>query len=344
MLGVKYIKVSKDAGLDVAGVKAIEEPPQRERINIGIGTEHTLSGVGDSVSGVCALSEGIYVISLRARAGGSADGPLTAWLLPSSGESAYSYSVWDRFRRDYVLDKQPGRYAKKVLEAIPDYIGEEPREFIQVFSIDKPDLFIFKLISSSKKPIDAAGVSLERLDGYSPPAMTAPVGEDVYRKLIEDKDYAVYLNKNALPLAWSVGSLLPVEDFMEVKRKLVLLEVNPARVAMIYRDDIGGLKLDGLSAGDVSIERNGMNEVLLKAKFPDAGFVVLSEQYYPGWRAFIDGRETKIYRVNGVLRGVPVPGGEHSISFRYRPRSIMLLMGLSLALTLSALAYIAIKR
>jgi uncharacterized membrane protein YfhO len=50
--------------------------------------------------------------------------------------------------------------------------------------------------------------------------------------------------------------------------------------------------------------------------------VVLSDQYYPGWRARVDGEETDIFRANGVVRGVVVPPGEHTLTFSYRPRKI----------------------
>ena len=51
--------------------------------------------------------------------------------------------------------------------------------------------------------------------------------------------------------------------------------------------------------------------------------VVLSDTYFPGWRARVDGKAAQIYEVNGAMRGVMVPGGLHTLTMRYRPASVI---------------------
>jgi uncharacterized membrane protein YfhO len=51
--------------------------------------------------------------------------------------------------------------------------------------------------------------------------------------------------------------------------------------------------------------------------------LVVSEMYFPGWDAYIDGRETMTYRTNYLFRGVVVPAGRHTVTFVYRPASVV---------------------
>ena len=55
---------------------------------------------------------------------------------------------------------------------------------------------------------------------------------------------------------------------------------------------------------------------------PKGGVAVLSEIYYPGWEATIDGKPTEIGRVNYVLRVLKVPAGKHELVLTYRPASV----------------------
>ncbi|OGM30071.1 hypothetical protein A2630_02450 [Candidatus Woesebacteria bacterium RIFCSPHIGHO2_01_FULL_44_10] len=47
----------------------------------------------------------------------------------------------------------------------------------------------------------------------------------------------------------------------------------------------------------------------------------VSDTYYPGWKAFIDGREVPIYRADYAFRAIPVPEGDYDVDFKYQPKS-----------------------
>ncbi len=67
---------------------------------------------------------------------------------------------------------------------------------------------------------------------------------------------------------------------------------------------------------------------------------------HPGWRAWLDGQEVSILRANQSQRGVAVGPGQHTLVFRYQPRSVTLGFGLSvfsLALLVGA-AFVLVRR
>ena len=59
----------------------------------------------------------------------------------------------------------------------------------------------------------------------------------------------------------------------------------------------------------------------LRARAERAGLLVLSDTYFPGWKAEVDGQETDVEPVDYALRGVPVGPGEHTVVMRYAPLS-----------------------
>ncbi len=61
------------------------------------------------------------------------------------------------------------------------------------------------------------------------------------------------------------------------------------------------------------------------------GFLVLSDTYYPGWKAYVDGREERIYQADYFLRAVFLSSGLHKVKFIFDPLSFKL--GLWMTLT-----------
>jgi len=72
-----------------------------------------------------------------------------------------------------------------------------------------------------------------------------------------------------------------------------------------------------------------------------AGFLLLSDAYYPGWRARLDGQEETVYRADYLFRAVLVPSGQHVVEFTFDP--IAFKIGLAVTLTtVAALVAVAI--
>jgi hypothetical protein len=71
--------------------------------------------------------------------------------------------------------------------------------------------------------------------------------------------------------------------------------------------------------GKAVFERDDTEDVLVRTECPSEGLLVLRDSWYSGWAAFMDGKITPIFRVNGCFRGVIVPPGRHAVRFVYRP-------------------------
>jgi uncharacterized membrane protein YfhO len=86
------------------------------------------------------------------------------------------------------------------------------------------------------------------------------------------------------------------------------------------------------------------NKIELDVSAQSRGLLVLSENYYPGWRATIDGQAAPIYRAFGALRGLVVAPGRSRVVLRYAPASVYWGALLSLMAFAGTLAAIWLRR
>lgn len=73
------------------------------------------------------------------------------------------------------------------------------------------------------------------------------------------------------------------------------------------------------SAGDVVVTRYEPERVVLSAEVEHQSVLVLTDSWYPGWRARVDGKPASLLRVDHALRGVALPPGTHRVEFEFRP-------------------------
>lgn len=95
--------------------------------------------------------------------------------------------------------------------------------------------------------------------------------------------------------------------------------------------------------GKVRLDKYAPNHLEYSVSSKHGGIVVLSEIYYPGWKATIDGSEVEIGRANYILRAIKVPAGKHKIVFDFHPKSIAItetIAYIAIAILLLALIFI----
>jgi hypothetical protein len=91
-----------------------------------------------------------------------------------------------------------------------------------------------------------------------------------------------------------------------------------------------------LSADESSIIEYSLNRVVVQARTACGGLLVLSDNAFPGWKAYVNGRETEIFRPYHALRGIVLEPGEYRVEMHYRPMSFIVgavlnILGLFLA-------------
>ena len=116
---------------------------------------------------------------------------------------------------------------------------------------------------------------------------------------------------------------------------------DPTKVALIDSDGTAradlALRNEQSGPGEAQIVEYGNQHVEISASMEKAGWLVLSDTYYPGWTATVDGEAADIYQANGFFRAVALPEGEHIVSFRYTPMNFQVGVGVMGASAIAAL-------
>lgn len=151
------------------------------------------------------------------------------------------------------------------------------------------------------------------------PPLDAPGLTEVY----DGDDARIYRVEGALPRAFVVGAQ-QVVDGGDAAREAVTTPGWDGRNVAVTEERLAGLPETQPAAGPAGTARIVKYEderVVVRADSRDEGLLVLGDNWYPGWKAEVDGREVDIERVDYLFRGVRLGPGAHTVEFRYEPLS-----------------------
>ncbi|MEA3375792.1 MAG: YfhO family protein [Chloroflexota bacterium] len=165
----------------------------------------------------------------------------------------------------------------------------------------------------------------------------------------------VYLNTAALPRALFVTSQQVVSDHTEAWKAIHAPEFDPVETIVLERNQALEPSEQASSresaavpgeAAQIAFAGYGLNAVELTVEAPTDGWLLLSDVYYPGWRASIDGIRTPVLRADYTFRAVSVPAGSHTVRMTFAPWTWQVGLGLSLGtwLGLAAGAILRLRR
>ena len=162
-----------------------------------------------------------------------------------------------------------------------------------------------------------------------------------WKRIAEIGKVAVFENTRTLPRAWlATGELVATEE-----EELNIIRTgktpngaawNPLEQALVVSNSGAGFGKGDGPTGKAEVMRHEPNHVEVRTESVAPAILVLSENHYPGWRAFVDGQAVEVMRVNYNQRAVALSAGNHLVTFVYRPKSVLIGLVISL-LTLAAL-------
>lgn len=154
----------------------------------------------------------------------------------------------------------------------------------------------------------------------------------------QDQDVNIYLNPNALPRVFAVSNIALTDSYQDAQRVSVETNVNLQKTALVENTLPVNWKNDStILKATTRIVNYQPNKVTIQIQSNRSAFLVLTDIFYPGWTATIDNKNTRIYRVDGLFRGVVVPAGQHIIEYHYFPHHFQIglwLAGLAFLLCL----------
>lgn len=201
-----------------------------------------------------------------------------------------------------TLDGYDPLYLKNYYELASSLVRNKPDispfSFNRIITIQQPD----------NKIIDFMNVKyiLSMSDIVSPKL----------EKVFEEGQTKIYENKLVFPRAFFVTSTRKASSKQEAINFLYDSTIDLHTAAIVYENiPISSEKLSPTEQITISAYQNSM--IGISSTTDQARLLVLSDVYYPNWKAYIDQVETKIYEVNYAFRGIVIPAGTHTILFKY---------------------------
>lgn len=185
------------------------------------------------------------------------------------------------------------------------------QEILDIFSFNSsvPDMLNVKYVVFSGEQYQQ---DRSQLSGKYAPVFTSPDGAEV-----------VLENRNVLPKAWLTSSVFVVGERMQTLQILQSPAFDPRQVSLVEVPPPLALQPAGqslpMAPGSAQVALYQDKKIDINVVNTTNSLLVLGEKYYQGWKASVDGKQTDIYPVNHILRGVYLTPGKHRVEFTFDP-------------------------
>jgi hypothetical protein len=151
------------------------------------------------------------------------------------------------------------------------------------------------------------------------PLNAGKLAADGFRPVYSWRDLEVLENPLATNRAYLVHKWVVEPNESGLEQMMLTRSFDPhTRVALAESPGIDSLAgADGVPGDTVIVDKYENAEISLRTRSQAPAVLVLSDNWYPSWKGFVDGREVPVLRANGAFRGVPLSAGDHTVEFRY---------------------------
>ena len=145
-----------------------------------------------------------------------------------------------------------------------------------------------------------------------------PLPDGFVLALDAPNELSVFEHDDPLPRAWVAHEARVVDDFAAALAALRAEDFSP-RTDVVLLDAPNVAPINASGSGTATVTHYGNSELIVQVESDAPGYLVLSEIWFSGWRATVNGEAAEVLRANGALRAVAVPGGESTVRLWFAP-------------------------
>lgn len=211
---------------------------------------------------------------------------------------------------------QPGIHVLWGLSSPNGYAQLTPNQLVEIWGDQNRSGLILKTASLGGGEFLPGPLFLRLMNLFSVKYVVSPwpVKEPTYEPMEAPRGVFLYRNPAALPRAFLASVPLPAGSDAEAMRILTSEGFEPDREVILHDAAGAGARGEG---GEVRIEEESANRIALSVRSERGGILVLSDTWYPGWRAESDGKPLRVLRANLCQRAVVLPPGEQRVEFLF---------------------------
>jgi len=173
----------------------------------------------------------------------------------------------------------------------------------------------------NERVLDLLGVSIifhPKADTFTTWAFPVWDDKEKYIKFYEDDKFELYKNTTALSRAKLFYSYEVITGKKNIVKKFYSDSFDFRDTLILEEEPDISEVLEQNAKGSAEISSYSPNKVIVVVKTDKPALLFLSDNYYPNWKAKVNGKETKIYRADYTFRAIVVPSGESKVEFYYK--------------------------